>query len=126
MIVSFIPFPARLLAENLKHQANERIAVTIYGCALITVAVLASVPMPLRREEGAALSRRGRQRDPLSHPPAGSGPCRICGSYRDRLVLTSRCCVRLSGPCGIPPDPAASPSPSKFVSICHRERSKSG
>lgn len=33
-VVSFLPFPTRLLAESIGHEGAERIACTIYGCTL--------------------------------------------------------------------------------------------
>jgi uncharacterized membrane protein len=43
MIVSFIPFPTRLLAENSGHDNPARVAATIYGLTLLVAGVLLSV-----------------------------------------------------------------------------------
>src|SRR5262249_12991963 len=44
MLVSFLPFPTRLLAENLNSDDAERVAVTIYGlCLLLCSLVLYAV-----------------------------------------------------------------------------------
>ena len=41
-MVSFLPFPTRLVAENIDHADAERVAVTIYGVTLLLVSVLLS------------------------------------------------------------------------------------
>ncbi|MGH3936235.1 MAG: TMEM175 family protein [Pseudonocardiaceae bacterium] len=43
MVVSFLPFPTRLLAEYLGEDEPERVAVTIYGLNLLLTSVLVSV-----------------------------------------------------------------------------------
>lgn len=40
LLVSFLPFPTRLLAENLGEADAERVAATIYGMNLLLIAVL--------------------------------------------------------------------------------------
>jgi uncharacterized membrane protein len=40
LLVSFLPFPTRLLAENLGETDAERVAATIYGVNLLLIAVL--------------------------------------------------------------------------------------
>jgi len=40
LVVSFLPFPTRLLAEYIGEPGPERVAVTIYGINLLVVAVL--------------------------------------------------------------------------------------
>jgi uncharacterized membrane protein len=40
MVVSFLPFPTRLLAEYIGEPETERVAATIYGINLIFVAIL--------------------------------------------------------------------------------------
>jgi uncharacterized membrane protein len=42
MVVSFIPFPTRLLAEYNAHDEAERVAATIYGITLLAASVLLS------------------------------------------------------------------------------------
>jgi uncharacterized membrane protein len=43
MVVSFLPFPTRLLAEYIEADDAVRVAVTIYGVTLLAAAVLVSV-----------------------------------------------------------------------------------
>jgi uncharacterized membrane protein len=40
LLVSFLPFPTRLVAENIGHRDAERVAATIYGLNLLLIAVL--------------------------------------------------------------------------------------
>jgi uncharacterized membrane protein len=40
LLVSFLPFPTSLVAENLGERDAERVAVTIYGLNLLLIAVL--------------------------------------------------------------------------------------
>ena len=43
MVVSFLPFPTRLLAEHIREPQAERVATTIYGVNLLLASVLVSV-----------------------------------------------------------------------------------
>jgi uncharacterized membrane protein len=43
MVVSFLPFPTKLLAEYVGEDRPERVAATIYGLNLLLTAVLLSV-----------------------------------------------------------------------------------
>jgi uncharacterized membrane protein len=43
LVVSFLPFPTKLLAENLGNRSGERVAATIYGCALLGAMLLLSL-----------------------------------------------------------------------------------
>ncbi|HEU4908930.1 MAG TPA: TMEM175 family protein [Propionibacteriaceae bacterium] len=43
MVVSFLPFPTKLLAEYVGEDRPERVAATIYGLNLLSTAVLLSV-----------------------------------------------------------------------------------
>jgi uncharacterized membrane protein len=43
MVVSFLPFPTRLLAEYIGEDAPERVAATIYGLNLFLTAILVSL-----------------------------------------------------------------------------------
>jgi uncharacterized membrane protein len=43
MVVSFLPFPTRLLAEYTRYREAERIAATVYGINLLLTLVLLSV-----------------------------------------------------------------------------------
>ncbi|HET6920530.1 MAG TPA: TMEM175 family protein [Jiangellaceae bacterium] len=40
LLVSFLPFPTRLVAENIGNRDAERVAATIYGLNLLLIAVL--------------------------------------------------------------------------------------
>ena len=43
MVVSFLPFPTRLLAEYIREARPERVAATIYGITLLAAASMLSV-----------------------------------------------------------------------------------
>lgn len=43
MVVSFIPFPTRLLAQHIQEREAERIAATIYGLNLLIASLQVSV-----------------------------------------------------------------------------------
>jgi uncharacterized membrane protein len=43
MIVSFLPFPTRLVAEYIEQDEAERVAVTIYGLTLLAASLLVSI-----------------------------------------------------------------------------------
>ena len=43
MVVSFLPFPTRLLAEYIRENRPERVAATIYGITLLLAATMVSV-----------------------------------------------------------------------------------
>jgi uncharacterized membrane protein len=43
LVVAFLPFPTRLVAESLRSTDNERVAVTMYGVNLLLASVLLSV-----------------------------------------------------------------------------------
>jgi uncharacterized membrane protein len=40
LVVAFLPFPTRLVAEALHHEGSERVFVTMYGLALLAIRVL--------------------------------------------------------------------------------------
>ena len=50
-VVAFLPFPARLVAEALHHAGAERVAVTIYGLALLAIRLLRSALDACARRE---------------------------------------------------------------------------
>jgi uncharacterized membrane protein len=52
MVVSFLPFPTKLLAEYVGEDRPERIAATIYGLNLLVAAVLVSVVWRYAVREG--------------------------------------------------------------------------
>ena len=43
MVVSFLPFPTKLLAEHVGDPKAERVAATVYGCTLLLAALLQSI-----------------------------------------------------------------------------------
>ena len=43
LVVSFLPFPTGLLAENLASTSDERVAATIYGVTLLAAATMLSL-----------------------------------------------------------------------------------
>jgi uncharacterized membrane protein len=43
LVVAFLPFPTRLLAEGQGHEAAERVAVTMYGLTLLVIHILGYV-----------------------------------------------------------------------------------
>jgi uncharacterized membrane protein len=52
LVVSFLPFPTKLLAENLRSRDGERVAATIYGVTLLG-AMLLIFPIKLPRSREA-------------------------------------------------------------------------
>jgi len=65
LVVSFLPFPTKLLAENLGSRASERVAATIYGIALLGAVLLLSLLWQ------TAVSAK------LVHPDAGDEEIRL-------------------------------------------------
>ena len=51
LVVAFLPFPARLVAEALHHVGAERVAVTIYGLTLLAIRLLRSALDAYARRE---------------------------------------------------------------------------
>lgn len=43
LVVSFLPFPTRLLAESVEHEDAGRVAATFYGLALLAASLLLAV-----------------------------------------------------------------------------------
>jgi uncharacterized membrane protein len=42
LVVAFLPFPTRLVADALQHTDAERVAVTFYGLTLLAIRLLGS------------------------------------------------------------------------------------
>jgi len=40
LVVAFLPFPTRLVAESLHHEGSERVFVTMYGLVLLAMRIL--------------------------------------------------------------------------------------
>jgi uncharacterized membrane protein len=52
LVVVFLPFPTRLVAEALHHPADERVFVTMYGLALLVIRLLGFALDAYARHEG--------------------------------------------------------------------------
>jgi TMEM175 potassium channel family protein len=52
LVVAFIPFPTRLLAEYAEYNEAERVAATVYGATLLLAAVMVSVVWRYARRSG--------------------------------------------------------------------------
>ncbi len=69
MVIAFLPFPTRLVADALHGADSERVAVTLYGLTLLAIRLLASaLDAYARREhlykaqgEGTELQREERE-----------------------------------------------------------------
>ena len=51
LVVAFLPFPTRLVADSLHSEGAERVAVTFYGLTLLAIHVLASALDAYARRE---------------------------------------------------------------------------
>lgn len=58
LFVALLPFPTRLLAENLTSTDNERVAVTIYGAVLWIIALVLSALWRYALKDGLIRSDR--------------------------------------------------------------------
>lgn len=73
LIVAFLPFPTRLIADAMQHVESERVAVTLYGPTLLAISLFGyALDAYARREhlftprgEGAELQRQGRRLVPV-------------------------------------------------------------
>ena len=63
LVVAFLPFPTRLVADALLNTDAERVAVTIYGLTLLVIRVL-----------GSGLAEYARREHQYSPPPEGEEP----------------------------------------------------
>jgi uncharacterized membrane protein len=52
MVVSFLPFPTRLMAEYVREDAPERVATTVYGINLLLCSLLVSLLWRFAVREG--------------------------------------------------------------------------
>ena len=72
LVVAFLPFPTRLVADALQHTSAERVAVTFYGLTLLAIRLLGSGLAEYARREhlylppGKDEEPRGPQRKLLS------------------------------------------------------------
>ena len=51
LVVAFLPFPTRLVADALQHIDAERVAVTFYGLTLLAIRILGSGMAEYARRE---------------------------------------------------------------------------
>ena len=51
LVVAFLPFPTRLVADALQHTDAQRVAVTVYGLTLLVIRVLGSALAEYARRE---------------------------------------------------------------------------
>ena len=63
LVVAFLPFPTRLVADGLQHADAERVAVTFYGLTLLAIRLL-----------GAGLAEYARREHLYSPPKEGEEP----------------------------------------------------
>ena len=63
LVVAFLPFPTRLVADSLQHTDAQRVAVTIYGLTLLVIRVL-----------GSGLDAYARREHQYSPPPEDEEP----------------------------------------------------
>ncbi|UMG92744.1 TMEM175 family protein [Nocardioides sp. TF02-7] len=61
LVVGFLPFPTRLLAQTIGHDAGGKVAATLYGCSLLAAASLLSVLWSYARRRALV------QRDAAGH-----------------------------------------------------------
>jgi uncharacterized membrane protein len=62
LVVAFLPFPTRLVADALGNTDAERVTVTIYGLTLLVIRVL-----------GSGLAAYAQREHQYSPPPEGRG-----------------------------------------------------
>jgi len=69
MVVSFLLFPTRLLAEYVREETPERIATTVYGINLLLCSVLPSVlwRFAVRERLSGSTRRRGGDAHQAAH-----------------------------------------------------------
>ena len=63
LVVAFLPFPTRLVADALQHPGAERVAVTFYGLTLLAIRLL-----------GSGLAEYARREHLYSPPKEGEEP----------------------------------------------------
>ena len=62
LVVAFLPFPTRLVADALQHIDAERVAVTFYGLTLLAIRLLgAGLPEYARREHLYSPPKEGEE-----------------------------------------------------------------
>ena len=61
LVVAFLPFPTRLVADALHNTGAERVAVTIYGLTLLAIRLLGSALDAYARREHLYSPQRRRR-----------------------------------------------------------------
>jgi uncharacterized membrane protein len=61
LVVAFLPFPTRLVADALQHAQAERVAVTVYGLTLLVIRILGSALAEYARREHLYSSHEGSE-----------------------------------------------------------------
>ena len=88
MVVSFLPFPTKLMAEAIHHSDAERAAVIFYGGTLLVISLAAQRPLGIgHTRPPPAPARGGRGRDQGDH----------AGRNTDHRLLHRRDRARLRG-----------------------------
>lgn len=63
LVVAFLPFPTKLVADALHHESSERVFVTMYGLALLAIRLLAfALDAYARRERLYSTQDEGDER----------------------------------------------------------------
>ena len=63
LVVAFLPFPTKLLADALHHESSERVFVTMYGLSLLAIRLLAfALDAYARRERLYSTQDEGDER----------------------------------------------------------------
>ncbi len=62
LVVAFLPFPTRLVADALHHESSERVFVTLYGLTLLAIRILAfALDAYARRERLYSPAQEGEE-----------------------------------------------------------------
>ena len=78
LVVAFLPFPTRLVADALNNTGAERVAVTFYGLTLLAIRLL-----------GAALDAYARREHHYSPPADGGDGDEVLGPRRKLLPVVT-------------------------------------
>jgi uncharacterized membrane protein len=97
LLVSFLPFPTKLLAENLGSRDDEKVAATIYGVALLGAMSLLSVVVAAGCTREPRTSRYRRRGDQAADSSAQAEPCRLHRVDHRWIVHATDCDDWLSG-----------------------------
>ncbi len=67
LVVAFLPFPTRLVADALNNTAAERVAVTVYGLTLLAIRLLGSALDAYARHEHLYSPRGDGEESLIAH-----------------------------------------------------------